>query len=154
MSSWVRSFLRLPRRDQHLLVGAYALLLVTELLLSRSWSSIQTIQRLDQRLVRALFPVPRSGLTPTETEWALDTLAPFLPASVTCLRRAIVADAILTHHGHVTTFRIGVRKADDTFTAHAWVEHEGAVVVGDLDDLAQYVPMPTEEAGFGRQFTN
>jgi hypothetical protein len=47
--------------------------------------------------------------------------------------------------------RIGVRKAGSEFRAHAWVEHEGRVLLGDLDDLSQYTPLPTDETGLRRR---
>jgi hypothetical protein len=92
-----------------------------------------------------------STATPDDITWSVNVLSSYLPAAVTCLRRAIVAQAMLASHGYPARVRIGVRKAGSEFRAHAWVEHEGRVLLGDLDDLSQYTPLPTDETGLRRR---
>jgi hypothetical protein len=47
-----------------------------------------------------------------------------------CLARALAGSVLLARHGHSTDLRIGVRRPDGEFQAHAWLEHGGEVVVG------------------------
>jgi hypothetical protein len=94
--------------------------------------------------------------------WAIGAAARYIPA-VTCLAQALAARAMLARHGHAAQLRIGVARAasqpsagrmslDSQFSilnaqfsileAHAWVECDGAVLVGNLADLARYTALP------------
>ena len=56
----------------------------------------------------------------------------------TCLTQAAVAYTMLRRHGHDPRIRIGVRHGDSTLEAHAWVECDGAVVIGELPEMTGY----------------
>ncbi len=50
---------------------------------------------------------------------------------------------LLGRHGHHGVVRLGVAYgAGRLLEAHAWLEHEGAVLVGG-DGAARYAPLPT-----------
>ena len=67
-----------------------------------------------------------------------------VPAA-TCLPQALAAEALLTRGGLPADLRIGVMKeASGKLLAHAWVESDGRVVVGDLPGgLDVYTRLPT-----------
>ena len=69
-----------------------------------------------------------------------------------CLARAVALSQMLDAHGiggH--RIRIGVRRADGTFTAHAWVEL-GTWILGDSDWSARsYVPLTQAHVVSGRR---
>jgi len=71
----------------------------------------------------------------------------FMPVSSTCLATAIVVQALLHRHGYTVQLRIGVRiPAADQFAAHAWLEHEGHIVVGGPASVVeQYKALPDLE---------
>lgn len=46
-----------------------------------------------------------------------------------CLNIALITWWLLKRKGITTEFKIGARKEDDNFQAHAWVEHKGTVLV-------------------------
>jgi hypothetical protein len=104
--------------------------------------SYPTLRRLLDRYAR------RAGASPDRTKpgldrigWAVVAGARHLPLPMTCLVQTLAADAILRRRGFAARLRLGVRQPRDRsalLTAHAWVECEGAVVVGQLDDLAEY----------------
>jgi hypothetical protein len=56
----------------------------------------------------------------------------------TCLTQAAVAYTMLRRHGHDPRLRIGVRHGDSSLEAHAWVECDGAVVIGELPEMTGY----------------
>ena len=56
----------------------------------------------------------------------------------TCLTQAAVAYTMLRRHGHDPRLRIGVRHGDSALEAHAWVECDGAVVMGELPEMTGY----------------
>jgi len=48
-----------------------------------------------------------------------------LPMKFTCLEESLILWYLLRRQGIASRLRIGVRKLDEKFEAHAWVEHEG-----------------------------
>jgi hypothetical protein len=73
---------------------------------------------------------------------AVESAGRRLPWASTCLTQALAAQALLARAGYRSTLKIGVaRGAEGAFKAHAWLEHQGRVVIGDLD-LGQYTLMP------------
>lgn len=48
--------------------------------------------------------------------------------SATCLRQALLVDWLLHRRGLNPILQLGVRKRDDKFDAHAWVELEGVAL--------------------------
>ena len=76
--------------------------------------------------------------------WAVTTAsAPFPPA--TCLVQALAAAAMLRRRGLTCQLRIGVRTRGRAggapIDAHAWVECEGRIAIGDLDHLSELAVM-------------
>jgi len=55
------------------------------------------------------------------------------PIPSTCLERSLSLWWMLARQGIATQFRIGVRKDDEKFAAHAWVERDG-IAIGEPDD--------------------
>jgi hypothetical protein len=72
--------------------------------------------------------------------WAVTATARRLPVSTSCLVEALVAGAMLRRRGCACELRFGVRTPQGTsdLAAHAWIEHEGVVVMGQLDNLRDY----------------
>jgi hypothetical protein len=63
----------------------------------------------------------------------------------TCLTESLVAEALLLRAGHSPTLKIGVaRSHTGGIAAHAWIECEGAVIVGRVADLDRYAPLGME----------
>ena len=57
-----------------------------------------------------------------------------VPWPVTCLRQALVAEALLTRRGVACQLHMGVRRdGPEHFGAHAWVSHAGCVILGGPD---------------------
>jgi hypothetical protein len=72
--------------------------------------------------------------------WAITAVAARFP-SATCLVQALAADAILRRRGLACELRIGVRVRGNTgvpLEAHAWVECDGAVAIGAIENLSDY----------------
>jgi len=61
----------------------------------------------------------------------------------TCLTQALVAHAVLRRYGYTPELKLGVGRGNgNKFQAHAWVELDGKVVIGDLPALGEYTPLP------------
>jgi len=52
----------------------------------------------------------------------------YLPAKSTCLEESLVLWYLLQKQEISAQLRIGVRKTEGKFEAHAWVEHEGVAL--------------------------
>ena len=69
--------------------------------------------------------------------WAVNITSNYV-FKATCLTKALTAQILLEQHGYSSVLRIGVNKEGE-FEAHAWVEYEGDVVMGDSEK--EYVPL-------------
>jgi hypothetical protein len=65
-----------------------------------------------------------------------------LPGRTTCLHLAAALRLLLAERGIASDLRFGVRNERGTFTAHAWLEREGRVLIGGTDVYEQYAPFP------------
>lgn len=82
-------------------------------------------------------PAPSIGRIP----WAVDVGSNVTPGETDCLPRAIVGEALYAAAGAESVFRLGVRRDADALAAHAWLERDGSVTIGDLDDLDRYTSL-------------
>ncbi|HWE42951.1 MAG TPA: lasso peptide biosynthesis B2 protein, partial [Gemmatimonadaceae bacterium] len=78
----------------------------------------------------------RSGPVAAELAWAVEVASRFVPRA-TCLTQAVAAQLLLRHHGFESKLCLGVAKsANGEFTAHAWIEREGCVMIGGAESAA------------------
>ena len=65
------------------------------------------------------------------------------PQATTCLIEALAADAMLRRRAYDCEIRFGVRPpgAASPLDAHAWVEQNGVVVLGEVANMTDYVGM-------------
>jgi Transglutaminase-like superfamily len=81
--------------------------------------------------------------------WAVQAAARRIPQA-TCLTQALALQRLLARAGRSAEVRIGVSLGDGAreFAAHAWVEYQGQILVGDNGELDRYAPiaaLPVEE---------
>jgi hypothetical protein len=73
-----------------------------------------------------------------EVSNAVRSVSRFVP-SATCLTQALAVRTLLRLRGQKSKLQIGVaRDENQKFLAHAWIEVEGRVVIGETADLKQY----------------
>lgn len=138
-ASWLEAFVRLPAGDRSLLVRSILVLGAARVTL---WLlPLRVVRRLLARVGRR--PAPEE-ITPERIGWAIDLARRIVPRA-TCLPQALAGEALLAYAGHPAELRIGVIKSGERklLEAHAWVESEGRIVVGDLPQgLTEYTFMP------------
>lgn len=129
----LRHFIGLSRTERAIFLRALLMLPVvdTELRL-RGW------RRAHLRLAawanrRAQHPTA-SGLAPERIAWLVERAARNVPWPATCLRRSLVLWALLQRAGVTTELRLGFRKVNGVFEAHAWVELAG-IPLNDRRDV-------------------
>jgi hypothetical protein len=67
-----------------------------------------------------------------------------LPGDRKCLIRSSTAEALLLIYGFNPDHRIGVAREDHgEISAHSWIEIDDDVLIGKLDDLERFSPLPS-----------
>lgn len=137
MPNVLSKFLRLQARDQGVLVRAVVTLAAARL---ATW--LVPFEAGRRFLTRGRRPAP-SGVTREQIRWAIAHASRVVPKA-TCLPQALAAESLLARSGLPAELHIGVRKTPDgTLEAHAWVESNGRIVVGDLPwGLDGYTRLP------------
>jgi hypothetical protein len=64
--------------------------------------------------------------------WATMVATRFVPRA-TCLTQSLTAQILLRRHGYPAELRLGVAREAGQFAAHAWVESDGHIVIGNAD---------------------
>ena len=73
-----------------------------------------------------------------EVVWAVESAANHLPLELLCLPRAL-ATKYLLKEVPLLTLEIGIQiNSSKVFEAHAWVERNGSVIIGDWSDSVSY----------------
>lgn len=115
------TFLALPASDRLLLVRAAATLVAVRCALH-----LVSIEGL-----RAWAGHLREGNRPAAPIiWAVRTAARRVPGA-TCLSSALALQRLLSSAGHPSQVHIGVARDASGFMAHAWLVHDGVVVIGE-----------------------
>jgi hypothetical protein len=95
------------------------------------------------RLRRMPLAGQNAAIPPERIAWAVQTTSRCVPRA-TCLTQALTAHVLLGTYGWDDHLSIGVAKgADGRLQAHAWIEHDGRILVGDMPGLARFVPLPS-----------
>lgn len=73
---------------------------------------------------------------------AIERISQFLSSSrINCLPQALVGYMLLRREGFDVQLKIGVLKTpSDQLVAHAWLEYQGQVILGNLQCLGQFAP--------------
>jgi len=134
-----RRFLRVPRRKRWLLIEAAVLLALVR---AGLWAlPFKVLNRLTRRIGQPVRPSDDGSVPVEAIVWAVRRASMLVPGA-TCLTQALVGRVLLARAGHGSELRIGVEKSPAAgFAAHAWLEHDGEVVLGELEDLSRFVPL-------------
>jgi hypothetical protein len=139
VSRRIRRLVALSARERRLFAEAAVLLpsvhLLQQALPFRRWRSLLTRTKL---VCARVSEAP----TPGELARAVER-ARKLPGEYKCLPAAYTLHLLLHRHGYASTVQVGVaRDVHGAVEAHAWVEHEGKILIGALPDLVRFVPLP------------
>jgi hypothetical protein len=111
-----------------------------------------------QRVVRLTDAVSRTFSRPLDAPRIplqraarrLRQAAKYCPVQLTCLAEALASKALLARYGHSGELCVGVLKTDGKFEAHAWLECENHVLVGNpMPGGKQYVRLEGAEGFTG-----
>lgn len=133
----ILTFLKLPAEKRILLLKATLLLAVIRLAL---WIlPFQMLRRLIVRITPSDADSPTTVDYATREVWAVKKASKYLPGFRNCLVQALAAQILLARRGNPAFLCIGVARAESgKLTAHAWLESNGDVILGDSADLSQF----------------
>lgn len=136
----LRNFLRLSPQQRGLFLKTFVLL--TKVRLGLRFFSFQDLrQRLSQPTG---LPQDVHGVKLGQIIWAVNISSRYMPGGAKCLAKALTTQTLMQTYGYPPELKIGVAKSDaGAFQAHAWIEYQGNVVMGQLDDLDIYTPLPS-----------
>jgi hypothetical protein len=130
----LRKYLRLPAPDRLLLLEAA--LLQAAVRLALWFLPARTLHR--TITPQATTHEPQAPVS--QLAWAVNASTRFIPRS-TCLVRALAAQRLLARHGYPSTLHLGVARAPNGLDAHAWLECQGAILLG-APAPGRYTPLP------------
>ena len=139
----LHEFARLPEDRRRSLLAALRLLWLV-----RAGLWMLSFQSLRARFARMETDERERGAAGSidELVWCIEAASRYVPAA-TCLTRSMAAQILLRRNGHASTLRIGVARGTcGALEAHAWVECDGRVVVGEVENLGRFTPLPLLEA--------
>lgn len=144
MSGALKGFLALDGRERRLLLLLLLVLPALRLALRYGGYS-RTRNRLERWTAR--YPKRSPSRKDFETAEALAELAKIAgrraPLAATCLPQALAVHALLRRRGLDPELKIGIRKSNKVFEAHAWVELAGwPLAQPGLDHLPMPIPRP------------
>src|SRR5215208_6209413 len=134
-------FLRLPTVARWLLIKAA--LLLEAIKLGMRLLPFRTLRHLLAWAVGA--PAKRlRHVDHTSTDriaWAVEMVSRHMPGAKSCLTQALAVQMLLTRRGYPALLHIGVARGErGRFQAHAWVESQGKVVIGE-SELERFTPL-------------
>jgi hypothetical protein len=141
--SMVRKYMRLPPGERWLRIQAAVLVAVMRLAL---W--LVPFRHLRSLVARAAVarPEQRVAVAVEHLAYSVRVTSQYVPRA-SCLTQALAGQILLARHGHPARVHIGVARAGDgAFTAHAWLESNGRVVLGGRDSLERFSPLLALEA--------
>lgn len=139
----VHKFFQLPPGERLILAQAWGLFLIVDLALrilpfTRLLSLSQKIalKGKDDPALALCLPVSRLS-------WLVEVAGRYTPLTATCLKKALVLSWLLGRRGAQTALRIGVARHEGRLKAHAWLDHDGQVILGHHEG-EHYEPLLTD----------
>ncbi|RQG89230.1 lasso peptide biosynthesis B2 protein [Natrarchaeobius halalkaliphilus] len=146
-------FLSISAGDKVRVVVAATLLLIVQF--GFAFVSFSSLRRVLLGVSTTLSRIVPGIPAPIRIAWAVEATDRNVPGKRTCLMRSLTSETMHRLYHHDIIHRIGVdpsgTDADDletvtvsrgTFEAHSWIEHEGEILLGDLEDLSRFEPLP------------
>lgn len=66
----------------------------------------------------------------------------YMPGGAKCLARALTTQVLMKRQSYMPQLHIGVAKGEQgQLEAHAWIEYDQKIIIGELQNLSQYMPL-------------
>jgi hypothetical protein len=144
---WLRKCFQLQPLDFQLLI--IALLVLNATRLGLYLLPFQAVYQQIMKVASLLAQINAKAVKQIEIarlRWAIEAVSRRLPYPPKCLARALTMQVLLRWQGYPNQIQIGVAKNQSgQLEAHAWVESNGKVVIGQVSNLSQYTLLPAFE---------
>ena len=126
----LRKFFDLVPRERFIFAQAWVLFLVAELALRTI--PFKRLIALSQKRCAKRRQTPTSKMAPSASRlaWLVEVAARYSLVNATCLKQALVLSWLLANQGLTSTLQIGVARHQGALLAHAWIEQNGEVILG------------------------
>jgi hypothetical protein len=134
----IAKLIHLDSSKRQLLISTFALLALVKLGLS-----IMSFKTLHRFMLKISYSQLKNQM-PEQISleniiWALNMSTHYIPGGAKCLARALTCRVFMSRYNYTSQLYIGVAKGEDEgLKAHAWIESQGQVVVGNLPDLCEF----------------
>ena len=143
MKAKLRILLSFSAQDWILLVQAWSLLLVIDI----------ALRMLSFRKVQGWIRSPdQPGVSTIKAEKVIQRSSGFVDLAarhhlypMTCLRRSLTLQWLLSRAGLYTTLQFGVRRENGNLQAHAWLDYQGQVIDKNPIPTEQYANLKAKE---------
>lgn len=130
----IHSFLKLSFEDKFILIKSFSLLWIIRIMLwILPFSVIQKIIGKFTVISGESHNIPLEKLT-----WAVAVMSRYVPKA-TCLTCALTAQILLAGQNYPSNIKIGVYKTEGNFEAHAWLEADDKIVLGESE--TEFIPI-------------
>ncbi|QDL09337.1 lasso peptide biosynthesis B2 protein [Brasilonema octagenarum UFV-E1] len=144
----LRNFLKLSGSDHSLLAITFILLgaIRLGLFFLAFRNLLKLLQKINQQNIRFPCSTQKSQISVGKIVWAVNVATRYTPGGAKCLARALTTQFLMNRYHYSSELRIGVAKEQGgQLEAHAWIEYQGWVAIGNLPDLSRFIPMPSLE---------
>jgi Transglutaminase-like superfamily len=131
----IQKFLRLPPLDRQLLLETF--LLLSSIRIGFLFLKFPLLQRLLGKVSQRR--THKSAISIDRIIWAIEVSTHLSPGGAKCLARALTVQTLMQQQGYESQLQIGViHNSIEEFQAHAWIEYQGKIVIGELPDMEKY----------------
>lgn len=125
----IRKFFVLPSAQRWVLTKATTLLATVRVLL---WAlPYPAVRKLLKGTASRSERLAAAPAAPVDLAWAVGVASSLVPGGGHCLSQALTLELLLLRRGYPCEVCFGVRRgSDNDFGAHAWLEHNGVVLIG------------------------
>ena len=136
----IRKFLYLPSSERLVFVKSVILLFLVRFVLF-IFPFKTVLNLLEWAKSKSMKPRYVKGIDSDRIARAVEVSSRYIPFTK-CLAKALVTQMLFANYGYLSQLRIGVKKdGPERIKAHAWVESQGQIVMGNLENLSQFNPL-------------
>jgi Transglutaminase-like superfamily len=134
----IQKFWYLDRSIRYLLVESFFLL--NSIWFGFLFLKFPLLQKLLGKIGKSRSDLPaHPAISIDKIVWGVEVSTQLSPGGAKCLARALTVHTLMQRQGYDPKLQIGVIKNPlEELKAHAWVEYQGKVVIGNLSDLEKY----------------
>jgi Transglutaminase-like superfamily len=134
----IQKFWQLDLPDRYLLIKTF--LLLNFIRIAFLFLKFPLLQKVLGKIGKSyLDKSVRPSISIDKIVWAVEVSTQLSPGGAKCLARALTLHTLMQQQGYDPILQIGVIKNPlESLQAHAWVEYQGEVVIGNLPNLEQY----------------